>query len=191
MDSKSFVWLLVILYSFVNLSSADPHQLLQEAIKVKDKFHFHSSPAATHLFARRKILRFSDHISKLGVKPDRDLGEPLMLTPYIEDGRLDEGRRKAEVPPFNGQVKSYAGFITVNKEFQSNLFFWFFESESKSVESPLLVWLQGGPGASSMFAVFTENGPYVVDMAKQKISLRKSYWSQHFNVIYIDNPVGT
>ncbi|RZF35975.1 hypothetical protein LSTR_LSTR005388 [Laodelphax striatellus] len=32
MDSRLFVWLLVILHSFVNLSSADPHDILQKAL---------------------------------------------------------------------------------------------------------------------------------------------------------------
>ncbi|XP_022189329.2 venom serine carboxypeptidase [Nilaparvata lugens] len=193
MHSKLCNGLLVCLIIFVDLSSADSHNILQEALRVKDKLHLHLFSESTHLFERKKILRYSEHLNKLGVnvKANGDLGEPLMLSPYIENGKLEEGRRKAAVPPFSGQVKSYAGFITVNKTFQSNLFFWFFESESKDTESPLLVWLQGGPGASSMFAVFTENGPYVVDVGKQKVSLRKTYWSQHFNVIYIDNPVGT
>ena len=38
-----------------------------------------------------------------------------------------EARRRAKVPPFLG-VKSYAGYITVNEAFNSNLFFWFFKA---------------------------------------------------------------
>ena len=53
-----------------------------------------------------------------------------------------------------------------------------------------MVWLQGGPGSSSMFAVFNENGPYIVDK-DIKISLNKYSWTQQFSMLYIDNPVGT
>ena len=34
------------------------------------------------------------------------------------------------------------GFITVNKEFNSNMFFWYFPSEHEPDTSPLLIWLQ-------------------------------------------------
>jgi len=29
--------------------------------------------------------------------------------------------------------------------------------------APLLLWLQGGPGDSSLFALFNENGPIMID----------------------------
>ena len=31
------------------------------------------------------------------------------------------------------------------------------------MEAPLLLWLQGGPGMSSLFDLFNENGPLMVD----------------------------
>lgn len=52
------------------------------------------------------------------------------------------------------------------------------------------MWLQGGPGASSLFGLFTENGPFRVDKNKT-LQMRKYSWSISHNVIYIDNPVGT
>ena len=38
-----------------------------------------------------------------------------------------------------------------------NLFYWFFRHEDKN--APLVIWLNGGPGATSMFGLFVENGP--------------------------------
>jgi hypothetical protein len=50
--------------------------------------------------------------------------------------------------------------------------------------------LQGGPGASSLFGLFTENGPFSVN-SKYYLKLRKYSWTKTHSVIYIDNPVGT
>ena len=40
------------------------------------------------------------------------------------------------------------------------LYFALAESRNDPETDPLIVWLQGGPGCSSMLAMFTENGPY-------------------------------
>lgn len=59
--------------------------------------------------------------------PTADVGEPLFLTPYIEAGQLSEGRNLSKVGPLEGtDIESYAGFFTVNKEYNSNIFFWYF-----------------------------------------------------------------
>ena len=51
-------------------------------------------------------------------------GGPLFLSAIADPA---EARRRAKVTPFLG-VKSYAGYITVNEAFNSNLFFWFFKA---------------------------------------------------------------
>jgi vitellogenic carboxypeptidase-like protein len=53
-----------------------------------------------------------------------------------------------------------------------------------------VLWLQGGPGASSLFGLFTENGPFSVN-SKYYLKRRKYSWTETHSVIYIDNPVGT
>lgn len=54
--------------------------------------------------------------------------DPLILTPYIETHRIDEARNLSSVRnlPNAPEMTSYSGFLTVNKQFESNLFFWFF-----------------------------------------------------------------
>jgi len=56
-----------------------------------------------------------------------DPGTPLFLTPLIENGKIEEARAKATVQHKDmGDVSSYSGYFTVNKKYNSNLFFWFF-----------------------------------------------------------------
>uniref|UniRef100_A0A8C4THA8 Probable serine carboxypeptidase CPVL n=1 Tax=Erpetoichthys calabaricus TaxID=27687 RepID=A0A8C4THA8_ERPCA len=59
-----------------------------------------------------------------------DPGKPLFLTPYLEAGKIDEARELSLVGPLPGvNVKSYAGYLTLNKTYNSNLFFWFFPAQ--------------------------------------------------------------
>lgn len=117
--------------------------------------------------------------------------EPLYLTPYVTAGRIEDGQRESEVRPFLKGIKSYSGYLTVDTGYNSNLFFWYFPSKNSTAETPppLVIWLQGGPGASSLFGLFTENGPY--EFKKGKLDYRKYAWTNDFNMLYIDNPVGT
>nr|CAD7409303.1 unnamed protein product [Timema poppensis] len=121
-----------------------------------------------------------------------DPGEPLFLTPLIEAGNINEAKKASRVGVLEGaeRIESYSGYITVNKSFNSNLFFWFFPAEINYNTAPVIVWLQGGPGASSLFGLFEENGPFYVSK-KYVLKRRKYSWTSSNSVIYIDNPVGT
>ena len=39
-------------------------------------------------------------------------------------------------------MESYAGFFKVNETYNSHLYFWFFPSQSKPSEDPVILWLQ-------------------------------------------------
>ncbi|XP_049879512.1 venom serine carboxypeptidase isoform X2 [Pectinophora gossypiella] len=127
----------------------------------------------------------------LGARDGGDPGKPLFLTPYIESGNISEAKRLALVPfTENLRIISYAGFFTVNKTYDSNQFFWYFPAMvPKNKTAPVVVWLQGGPGATSLYGLFTENGP--IRVRNGKFERRKYNWALGHHLIYIDNPVGT
>lgn len=59
-----------------------------------------------------------------------DAGNPLFLTPLIENGKIDEARKQASVQHKEMlDIGSYAGYLTVNKKYNSNMFFWFFPAQ--------------------------------------------------------------
>lgn len=140
---------------------------------------------------------FCSHCALSSPRPKREshpnnagVGEPLFLTPYIEAGKIQEGQAAAQVRfPFTN-ITSYSGYITINETFKSNFFFWFFPSEKDPQNAPVFLWLQGGPGSSSLLGIFTEIGPFFID-TQGSLKIRQFYWSQLFSVIYIDNPIGT
>ncbi|XP_063421347.1 probable serine carboxypeptidase CPVL [Mytilus trossulus] len=125
------------------------------------------------------------------LKNGQDPGEPVFLSPLIEQGKFDEAQKASLVGALDGtSLKSYAGFITVNKTYNSNMFFWFFPSQKDPANDPVLLWLQGGPGGSSLFGLFVENGPLMVDK-NFKLLEKKINWNSRYSMLYIDNPVGT
>ncbi|XP_062847729.1 probable serine carboxypeptidase CPVL [Trichomycterus rosablanca] len=135
-------------------------------------------------FFCRKSLRVSEWD---GPEP----GAPLFLSPYLEQGRIEEARKLSVVDPLPGaNVKSYSGYLTVNKSYNSNLFFWFFPAQVKPESAPVLLWLQGGPGGTSMFGLFVEHGPYFVHR-NLTLGYREFPWTSRYSVLYVDNPVGT
>ncbi|TDG43273.1 hypothetical protein AWZ03_010299 [Drosophila navojoa] len=72
----------------------------------------------------------------------------------------------------------------------AHLFYWLHYTTanvSSYTERPLVIWLQGGPGvASTGCGCFEQLGP--IDIEGKP---RASNWVQHFNVLFIDSPVGT
>ncbi|KAH7945867.1 hypothetical protein HPB49_016655 [Dermacentor silvarum] len=119
------------------------------------------------------------------------VGQPLFLTPLIESGKYEEALRKSRVGKIGDVpcVLSYSGFITINKDLGSNLFFWFVPAMESPENAPVALWLQGGPGTSSLFGLFVEHGPYFVD-ENGAAQLRPITWTRTISVLYVDNPVG-
>lgn len=60
-----------------------------------------------------------------------EVGEPLMLTPLLKAGKIEEAQKLAKVTNLT-TVESYSGFFTVNEKYNSNLFFWFFPAAVSS-----------------------------------------------------------
>ncbi|XP_049513174.1 probable serine carboxypeptidase CPVL isoform X1 [Dermacentor silvarum] len=58
------------------------------------------------------------------------------------------------------------------------------------MKKPLLLWLQGGPGKSSLFGQFLENGPLGIDPSGN-LYYREHTLLKEFNIIYLDQPVGS
>jgi len=90
-------------------------------------------------------------------------------------------------------VQQYAGGIpfTGYEGNSKKFFFWLFEArEGNPAEAPLVLWLSGGPGCSSMLALFAENGPCTVNKDGSTSSNPNS-WNKKANLIFVDQPAQT
>lgn len=59
--------------------------------------------------------------------------------------------------------ESYAGLLPISdaKDDPSRLYFWFFPSSNPNANNEITIWLNGGPGASSLEGLLQENGPFL------------------------------
>lgn len=84
----------------------------------------------------------------------------------------------------------YNGSVSFTPVSGGSLFSWFFEPRNGNMSAPLVVWLQGGPGASSIEeGLLRIHGPYFVN--DSALEPRDVSWVDELAVVYIDSPVGT
>ncbi|KAM5438452.1 putative carboxypeptidase C [Microsporum ferrugineum] len=84
-------------------------------------------------------------------------------------------------------VKQYSGYLDDN-ETDKHLFYWFFESRNDPKNDPVVLWLNGGPGCSSLTGLFLELGPATIDK-NLKIVPNPYSWNSNASVIFLDQPV--
>lgn len=88
--------------------------------------------------------------------------------------------------------KHYAGYVTVNASHGRALFYWFFEADDKPHQKPVLLWLNGGPGCSSVgYGEAEELGPFFPKKrSKPSLKLNKFAWNRAANLLFLESPVG-
>jgi serine carboxypeptidase-like clade 4 len=70
------------------------------------------------------------------------------------------------------------------------LFYWLVPAQNNPSTAPLVLWLNGGPGSSSLLGMWFENGPYFLNRDFSTYANPFS-WNRNANIIYVDQPAGT
>ncbi|TDZ13450.1 putative serine carboxypeptidase [Colletotrichum spinosum] len=89
--------------------------------------------------------------------------------------------------------ETYAGLLPISKEANETreLFFWYFPSENKNASDEVTIWLNGGPGCSSLIGLVQENGPFTWFKSAYRPVYNIYSWHTLSNMLYIDQPAGT
>lgn len=111
---------------------------------------------------------------------------------YSEESRRREADRVTALP---GQpsvkFQHYAGYVTLQPQKHKALFYWFFEAQDGVPDKPLVLWLNGGPGCSSVaYGAAQELGPFLVRSNGTELTLNKFSWNKVANMLFLEAPVG-
>ncbi|KAF8697795.1 hypothetical protein HU200_035281 [Digitaria exilis] len=94
-------------------------------------------------------------------------------------------------PSYSPAFKQYSGYVTTDEYLGKALFYWFFEATDKPDEKPLVLWLNGGPGCSSIgFGQSQELGPLLVKKDVPELEVNPYAWNQAANLLFLDSPAG-
>ncbi|KAL6519746.1 Serine carboxypeptidase-like 26 [Orobanche minor] len=93
--------------------------------------------------------------------------------------------------PTTPSVSQFSGYITVNEDHGRALFYWFFEAQSQPIKKPLLLWLNGGPGCSSIgYGAAVELGPLRVGKNGAALEFNQHSWNKEANLLFLESPIG-
>ncbi len=125
-------------------------------------------------------------------------GKMVALNDYpVGTGNYRQDTLVTKIPnPLKSQTwtmkeKSYSGYVRIDNKANANMFFWFFEAQNPKPDTPVIMWLSGGPGCSSELAIFMENGPVHFNLKTKDIIGNPGSWNKNYHVLYVDNPIGT
>ena len=102
------------------------------------------------------------------------------------------------VTPYSGYINlpstsSAQSSLSSSTNYSISLFYWYFPARSSydsysETSAPLVLWLGGGPGQSSIYGATEENGPCYVNADANSTTLNPWSFNNHANVLYIESP---
>uniref|UniRef100_A0A8W4FRL8 Carboxypeptidase n=1 Tax=Sus scrofa TaxID=9823 RepID=A0A8W4FRL8_PIG len=116
---------------------------------------------------------------------------PLLLLSWAP--RSQAAADKDEIQCLPGLAKQpsfrqYSGYLRGSGS--KHLHYWFVESQKDPKSSPVVLWLNGGPGCSSLDGLLTEHGPFLVQPDGATLEYNPYSWNLIANVLYLESPAG-
>lgn len=108
-------------------------------------------------------------------------------SPAFKHGQHTLVPQDGSVCPSYGE-KQWTGTVDVTDE--RRLFFWAFESRNDPANDPVIFWMNGGPGSSSMTGAFTEMGACMLWNDSRAPVPNRWSWNNNATLIFLDQPAG-
>ncbi|XP_077224663.1 serine carboxypeptidase-like 42 [Tasmannia lanceolata] len=94
-----------------------------------------------------------------------------------------------------GQTKvdfrQFGGYVDVDKKAGRSLFYYFVEADGDADKKPLTLWLNGGPGCSSIGGgAFTALGPFFPRGDGRSLQRNPKSWNKASNLLFVESPAG-
>uniref|UniRef100_A0A453BVU1 Carboxypeptidase n=1 Tax=Aegilops tauschii subsp. strangulata TaxID=200361 RepID=A0A453BVU1_AEGTS len=111
----------------------------------------------------------------------------------ISNGCLSMAMVEDKITALPGQppvsFAQYSGYVEVDAVRKRSLFYYFAEAELDPATKPLVLWLNGGPGCSSVgVGAFSENGPF--RPSGNALMSNEYSWNKEANMLYLESPAG-
>jgi len=91
-----------------------------------------------------------------------------------------------DIPAYSGKI--YSGYLEINQN--KSFHYIFVESQSNPSKDPVVLWLNGGPGCSSLLGLFKEHGPFIFPDGLSTFAKNENSWNKIANMIYLESPAG-
>ncbi|CAN6351525.1 unnamed protein product [Urochloa humidicola] len=107
----------------------------------------------------------------------------------------DTGHEADRVGRLPGQpavdFSMYSGYVTVDQRAGRALFYWLQEAPAAAQPAPLVLWLNGGPGCSSVaYGASEELGAFRIRPDGATLFLNEYRWNRAANILFLDSPAG-
>ncbi|KAK3017294.1 hypothetical protein RJ639_006398 [Escallonia herrerae] len=108
-----------------------------------------------------------------------------------QEGMRDKDRIEGLPGQPNVSFTQYGGYVTVNESAGRAFYYYFTEAQHSKQSLPLLLWLNGGPGCSSLaYGAMQELGPFRVNSDGKTLYKNKFAWNHAANVLFVESPAG-
>ncbi|XP_028784511.1 serine carboxypeptidase-like 40 [Neltuma alba] len=168
--------------------------LLVLSVSVASGFHGNQQAKTQDRFQKLKYLRGQNDNNISGI--DKSLFEAEDIDFEVHVNKDQKGfKEKDRIQKLPGQpparFSQYGGYVTVNEEAGRAFYYYFTEAFRNKQNLPLVLWLNGGPGCSSLaYGAMQELGPFRVNSDGKTLFKNRYSWNHAANVLFLESPAG-